>query len=137
MAATKYFFKSLIFNPIHLSSGKQVSWTRVGNRDGVVETTDATLIAPLTKLSTEGRLGVKEITKAEYDDLKKNGAMPLPDPYPTMRLSAMTPEPEMFQNAQVPDAVAGEPPAEEAPKKRASRQSKPSVAKGATLFKED
>ena len=74
-----YFKKSLIFNPVRLKSGAVVKWNRYNRADGVVETDNEEEVAALKKLSETGALGVKEITKEEFEELKKKPILTISD----------------------------------------------------------
>jgi len=109
MADKAYFKKEFLHVKVKLSTGKVVEWEVVGNQSGVLEADTASVISDLKKAA--GKFGVSVITKAEYDELKKNSA------------TALQPKPEWQPS------VTGKPPQKRSSKK--SKTSSPAAAKPA------
>ena len=68
----RYFFKSIISNPISVPpSGSVIPFMHIGGDDGIVATDNAAFIDALAERIRERRGGVAEISKERYDELVK------------------------------------------------------------------
>lgn len=68
------FFKKELLNsarPVLTDKGWPIQFDSDGLGNGIIATNDPYTIDQLTKLAESGRLGVTQITEAEYEDLKK------------------------------------------------------------------
>lgn len=126
----KYYLKELHNMKLHLSV--QVPWIAVEGNNGIVATDNPQIISALDGLIAGKRGGVSDITKAEYDERKKNPARKS-----RVSLNNLWPEEGRLQTSPVPFAgssvaAAGvkevaSPPARRGQKTPASQ---PTTAKG-------
>lgn len=73
----KLFKKALLKTgrAVITTQGWPIQFEDVGGDNGVIQTNDPYTIDQLSKLATAGRLGVTEITQAEYEELKKKAPL--------------------------------------------------------------
>lgn len=98
----RYFKKELIANKINLPNGKALEYTHVVNQTGVVVIDPAAQPDLLKALeSIKGRMGVSEISEAQFEEFKKK--LPTPEraaPEQTMRVFQMAKDPFANQARQ-------------------------------------
>lgn len=153
----KFFKKELLKTgrPVVTDKGWPIQFDDDGLGNGVIATNDPYTIGQLTKLAEAARLGVSQITEAEYEDLKKKApshrqqALPawsrnpvrLETPVqPVSRADAATSRVDHSLPPQIPTGkpleipVVPDPPAESAPKKVNRRPRATSVPKPASTL---
>lgn len=90
---TKHYYKGHVRNGVSDAKGRAIKFVEFSNGDGVIETSDPDVIAPLELRDRERRGGVRAISKEAFDkfvqedaDRKKN-ATPSPKPSGGVRLA--------------------------------------------------
>ena len=153
----KFFKKELLKTgrPVITDKGWPIQFDDDGLGNGIIATNDPYTISQLTALAEKARLGVSQITEAEYEDLKKKApshrqqALPAWSRIPVRlempvqavsRADAVTSQVDHSLPRQIPTGkpleipVVPDPPAESAPKKVNRRPAATKVAKPASTL---
>lgn len=77
---SRFYYKSILSNPIYLSTGNRVTWEPVDNHSGVLKTDDALTITELDATIAKRVGGVTPIEESNYEELKKNAKFHKPEP---------------------------------------------------------
>lgn len=86
----RYFHKEIVTNKIYLPNGDTFPFEHIGDFNGVLQTQSDLIINEAEKLMREGRGGVTEITKLEYDELiKKKSDLPQPGFFQREQIGAL------------------------------------------------
>jgi hypothetical protein len=128
----RYFFKSIISNPIHLPNGKAIQFIHIGADEGIIETEDTATTEALTERIRERRGGVAELTKERYDELlKKKSALPSARPRSRQGIQSLEAVPQEPIQAfiQPPSAPVVAVAAEPVAKISSSEPSRPTVGR--------
>lgn len=99
-----FFRKTILSNPIATSQGYRIQFQPIGDDEGVIALEDETVIGELKAMATNRVGGVIEITKEEFEELKKK-ADPASPPKPGLTDPPRWPRPRVGLQG---DAVAVE-----------------------------